>query len=94
MVLVYCKKEGLYMKFIKPKSKNKQKVEFRLSQRTRLLIGYYSKYTEHTEDDVVDLFMANLLEDKDFVEWLNSRRSKEKISNIIFSEEDGSEEVV
>jgi hypothetical protein len=82
------------MKFIRPKYKNKQKVEFKLSQRTRLLINYYAKYTEHDEDEVVDFFMTNLLEDKEFVEWLKGRRSKEKISSIIFNEENGSEEVV
>lgn len=82
------------MDFIKPKNANKQKVSLKVSYKTKLLIEYYSKYTDYSEDEVVDMFMQNLLKDPSFVEWLNKRRSSKKISEHIFNNVDNSEEVL
>lgn len=81
------------MDFIKPKNINKQKISLKISYKTKLLIEYYSKYTDYSEDEVVDMFMQNLLKDPNFVEWLNKRRSSKKISEHIFNKGDVNEEV-
>ena len=81
------------MDFIKPKNTNKHKISLKVSYKTKLLIEYYSKYTDYSEDEVVDMFMQNLLKDANFVEWLNKRRSSKKISEHIFNKGDVSEEV-
>jgi hypothetical protein len=72
------------MDFIKPKNTNKENVSYKISRKTKLIVEYYAKYTEYEEDEVVDMFLQNILKDSDFVEWLNSRRSKKKINEIIF----------
>lgn len=72
------------MDFIKPKNNNKENVSYKVSRKTKLIVEYYAKYTEYEEDEVVDMFLQNILKDSDFVEWLNSRRSKKKINEIIF----------
>lgn len=81
------------MDFIKPKNTNKQKISLKISYKTKLLIEYYSKYTDYSEDEVVDMFMQNLLKDPNFVDWLNKRRSSKKINEHIFNKGDISEEV-
>lgn len=81
------------MDFIKPKNENKQKISLKVSYKTKLLIEYYSKYTDYSEDEVVDMFMQNLLKDANFVEWLKKRRSSKKISEHIFNKGNNSEEV-
>jgi DNA primase large subunit len=75
------------MNFLTPRFKNKEKVEYRISHRTRLIIEYYAKYAGYSEDEVIDIFMENILLDKEFVEWLNKRRSRGKIDEIIFGNE-------
>lgn len=72
------------MDFIKPKNDNKENIFYKISRKTKLIVKYYAKYTEYQEDEVVDMFLQNILKDSDFVEWLNSRRSKKKINEIIF----------
>jgi hypothetical protein len=72
------------MDFIKPKNTNKENVSYKVSRKTKLIVEYYAKYTEYEVDEVVDMFLQNILKDSDFVEWLNSRRSKKKINEIIF----------
>jgi hypothetical protein len=50
------------MKFIKPV--NRGKVDWKISKRTRRIIEGYAKYTERSEEDVVDIFLQkNILED-------------------------------
>ena len=79
------------MDFIKPKNTNKENVSYRISRKTKLIVEYYAKYTEYEEDEVVDMFLQNILKDNDFVEWLNNRRSKKKINEIIFGKDDNKE---
>lgn len=70
------------MEFIKPKN-NKKKVDWSISDKTLTILSYYSKYTQYKEEEVVDLFLENLLSDKGFVEWLNTRRYKKRIDTIL-----------
>ena len=79
------------MDFIKPKNTNKENVFYKISHKTKLIVEYYAKYTEYDENEVVDMFLQNILKDTDFVEWLNNRRSKKKINEIIFGIEDNKE---
>lgn len=72
------------MDFIKPKNSNKENISYKISRKTKLIVEYYAKYTEYEEDEVVDMFLQNILKDSDFVEWLKNRRSKKKINEIIF----------
>lgn len=72
------------MDFIKPKNTNKENVSYKISHKTKLIVEYYAKYTEYEEDEVVDMFLQNILKDSNFVEWLKNRRSKKKINEIIF----------
>lgn len=76
------------MKFIKPKMINKNKVVFNISNKTKSIIEYYSKYTGYAEDEIVDIFMQNVLEDAEFVTWLNKQRYSKKIKSIILNDKD------
>lgn len=73
-----CSEKRYVMDFIKPKNTNKENISWKISRRTKLIVEYYAKYTEYEEDEVVDMFLQNILKDKDFVEWLGTRRSKKK----------------
>jgi hypothetical protein len=68
------------LKFIEPLYKNAEAVDWHISERVRNVVKYYSEYTEHTEADIVDAFLLNLLEDEKFLEWIKSRRSNKRIA--------------
>jgi phospholipase C len=71
------------MKFIKPV--NRAKVEWKISKRTRRIIEGYAKYTELSEDDVVDIFLQkNILEDQSFLRWLLNKRNNKRLIDDIF----------
>lgn len=76
------------MEFIKPKFKHLEKTDWKISQKSKLIIEYYAKYTGYSEDEVVDKFLMNLLEDSDFLDFLKKRRSKKKINKFIFCQKD------
>jgi hypothetical protein len=61
------------MEFIKPRNINKASVNWEISERTRAIVKYYAEYTEHTESDVVDTFLQNILSDKRFIDWIMKR---------------------
>lgn len=67
------------MNFIKPKNKNVEKVDWLLSERTRAIVKYYAEYTEYGESEVVDKFLLNILEDKDFIAWIEKKRNNRRI---------------
>lgn len=73
------------MQFIKPKNINKQKVEFLLSNRTKLIIEAYAKYTGYDEGEVIDLFLENLLQDQEFVDWVLKQRYNKKLHSLLVS---------
>lgn len=67
------------MKFIKPKNNNADKVDWLLSERTRAIVKYYAEYTEYSESEVVDIFLRNLLDDKDFKKWIENKRNNRRM---------------
>ncbi|MFZ3588065.1 hypothetical protein ACOI1C_02070 [Bacillus sp. DJP31] len=57
--------------------RNAENVNWWVSERVRSLVKSYAEYTEYNENDVVNEFLLNLLEDKDFIKWIeNKRQSK------------------
>ena len=67
------------MKFIKPKHHNAEKVDWLVSERARNIVKNYAEYTEHSENEVVNLFLLNLLEDEDFIAWIEQKRNNRRI---------------
>lgn len=67
------------MKFIKPKNTKAENVDWLISERVRAIVKTYAEYTEYSESDVVDLFLLNLLDDKDFIKWIENRRNNRRI---------------
>ncbi|MCM3007024.1 hypothetical protein [Priestia koreensis] len=67
------------MKFIQPKGKNRKKSTWYVSEQTKSLIKYYAQYTEYTEDEVVDIFLQNILLDEDFMKWVENKRYNKRI---------------
>ena len=70
------------MKFIKPKT-IKKKINWCISEKTLTILNYYSKYSQYEEEEVVDMFLENLLTDKGFIEWISKQRYKKKIEGIL-----------
>jgi hypothetical protein len=67
------------MNFIKPKNHNAEKVNWLISERARNIVKSYAEYTEHSESEVVNLFLLNLLEDKDFIAWIENKRNNRRL---------------
>ena len=67
------------MKFIKPKNNNADKVDWLVSERTRAIVRYYAEYTEYTESEIVDIFLRNLLDDKEFKKWIENKRNNRRM---------------
>ncbi|KAB2336162.1 hypothetical protein F7731_11730 [Cytobacillus depressus] len=57
----------LLLKFIKPKNNNADNVDWIVSERVQAIVKTYVEYTQYSESEVVDLFLLNLLKDKDFL---------------------------
>ncbi len=84
---------GVTMKFIQPKGKNRKKSTWYVSEQTKALVKYYAQYTEYTEDEVVDIFLQNILLDGDFKKWIeNKRYNKRILEQIQPNETDGDNE--
>ena len=67
------------MKFIKPKNNNADGVDWLISERARAIIKTYAEYTGYSESEVVDVFLLNLLDDKDFIKWIENKRNNRRI---------------
>jgi hypothetical protein len=67
------------MKFIKPKNHNAEKVDWLISERVRNIVKSYAEYTEHSESEVVNLFLLNLIDDKDFITWIENKRNNRRM---------------
>lgn len=76
------------MKFIEPKNRQSAKVNWKISEKTRSIVKYYAEYTENTEEEVVDEFLTNILLDKNFQKWIESKRYNKRIMNQIYNTED------
>jgi DNA relaxase NicK len=67
------------VKFIKPKNTNADKVDWLISERTKAIVKYYAEYTEYSESEVVDKFLKNILDDKDFIKWIEQKRNNKRL---------------
>jgi hypothetical protein len=67
------------LKFIKPKNNRADKVDWLISERVRGIVKTYAEYTEYSESEVVDTFLLNILDDKDFLNWIENRRNNRRI---------------
>ena len=67
------------MKFIKPKNIKADNVDWLISERVRAIVKNYAEYTEYGESEVVDMFLLNILDDKDFLNWIESKRNNRRI---------------
>jgi len=72
------------MKYPKPKA-NKRKVSWNISEKTLTILSFYSKFSNYSEDEVVDLFMENLLTDELFIDFINKQRYRKKLDSILQS---------
>lgn len=72
------------MKPIKPKYTDTVNVEWSISKRSKEIINQYSKYTKYDESELVDMVIAEIIEDSDFVDWLKNRRYTTKVNKLIF----------
>lgn len=72
------------MNFIKPRNIKAEKVDWRISEQSRAIVKYYAEYTEHTESDVVDTLLKNIIDDKDFIKWIQERRFNKRILSQLF----------
>ncbi len=75
------------MKFIKPKNTNAQRVKWEVSEQTRAIVKYYAEFTEYDESEIVDMFLKNILDDKDFIEWVSKKRNNKRIIKQMEAEE-------
>ena len=67
------------MKFITPKNHNAEKVDWFISERVRSIVKNYAEYTEHSESEVINLFLLNLLDDADFIAWIEKKRNNRRV---------------
>lgn len=67
------------MQFIKPKNKNAEKVDWLISEQVREIVKNYAEYCEYTESEVVDMFLKNLLNDEDFLKWVDGIRNNKRM---------------
>lgn len=67
------------MKFISPKNNKAESVEWLISERVRALVKVYAEYTGYSESEVVDTLLLNILDDKDFLKWIENKRNNRRI---------------
>lgn len=67
------------MKFIKPENKKAESVEWLISERVRTLVKVYVEYTGYSESEVVDTLLLNILDDNDFLKWIENKRNNRRI---------------
>lgn len=70
------------MIFVKTKNLNAESVNLLVSERARNIVKMYSEYTEYSESDIINKFLLNLLEDKEFIEWGNCKTESQTIIKI------------
>lgn len=75
------------MQFIEPKKRLEKKVEWRVSGHTLAIVKFYAEFTGYTEDEIVDRFLKNLLDDKKLIEWANNKRRNKRVFQKLFPKE-------
>jgi hypothetical protein len=64
---------------IAPKYPNAEHREFKLSYKSRKILEHFSDYTGLTESQVLEEILPHLLNDKDFIKFIDSKRSNVRI---------------
>ncbi|WP_210607882.1 hypothetical protein [Priestia flexa] len=67
------------MKFLKPKKLNAEKVDWLVSEQVRAIIKNYAEYTEYSESDIINMVLLDLIEDRDFIEWVAAKRNNKRL---------------
>lgn len=67
------------MKFIQPKNQKTVKASWSLPEKTIAIVKYYAEYTGYSEDEVLETFLENILEDENFIEHIKGRRNNKRI---------------
>ena len=60
---------------IAPKYPNAENKEFKLSYKSRKILEHFSDYTGLTESQVLEEILPHLLNDRDFIKFIDSKRS-------------------
>lgn len=69
------------MKFMKPK--NLYEFTIKLPIETIHVLDQYAKYCNETTDNVADFMLLQLLEDKEFLEFIKKKKDNKKMLEII-----------
>ena len=64
---------------IAPKYPNTEEISHKLSFKSRKILEHYSDYTGLTESQVLEEILPHLLIDKDFIKFIESKRSNVRI---------------
>lgn len=67
------------MRFIQPKKQNLQKVTWALPDKTIAIVKHYAEYTGYTEEEVLSEFLNNILDDKEFINHIGTKRNNKRI---------------
>lgn len=67
------------MRFIQPKKQNLQKITWALPDKTIAIVKHYAEYTGYTEEEVLSEFLNNILDDKEFISHIETKRNNKRI---------------
>lgn len=67
------------MRFIQPKKQNLQKVSWALPDKTIAIVKHYAEYTGYTEEEVLSAFLENILDDSQFISYVENKRNNKRI---------------
>lgn len=67
------------MQFIPPKKQNSQKVKWELPNKTIAIVKHYAEYTGYSEEEVLSTFLKNILDDPQFISYIENKRNNKRI---------------
>ncbi|MBU9674846.1 hypothetical protein KQ939_16770 [Planococcus sp. CP5-4] len=67
------------MRFIQPKKQNLQKVNWALPDKTIAIVKHYAEYTGYSEEEVLSAFLENILDDSQFITYVENKRNNKRI---------------
>lgn len=67
------------MRFIQPKNRKMQKVSWELPDKTIAIVKHYAEYTGYSEEEVLETFLENILEDRKFIQHIEGKRNNKRI---------------
>jgi hypothetical protein len=71
------------MRVLEPKNRRAEPVKWKISEHSREIVKQFAAYCEYSEEEVVDQCIKILLQDEDFLDWIESRRyNKTAIAKI------------